>query len=302
MKSISPYSSSLLALAVALETLCNGCAVHADVSPEEVYSVDSPVVVIQAVEDAPLPESEAPRGDEPDPSDPTNIDARVGLGYKFTELNGGVSMNEVRAKAAVDIGDEGTLVADVGVGALDSYAPDDDLGLTDGRFRYFHLWEMDRTVVKGYRGWGTSLEIQTQGTVPGTDGSNVVALGALAAFGSGRKLSLFPNLILSSIWSNDLEDHLGAALRGDLIFTYKPGRFWHGAYFKARPSLSYGMTNVVRERTSFDMEASLGGAFTEEKLWWWDVQWRTFFQDGALGDPSTLTANWSLYFSLTHFF
>ena len=42
---------------------------------------------------------------------------------------------------------------------------------------------MDRTVAQGYRGWGNSFEVQTQGTVPGTDGSNVLALGDLAALG-----------------------------------------------------------------------------------------------------------------------
>jgi hypothetical protein len=240
-----------------------------------------------------------------DPSDPTKIDARVGTGYKFTDLVGGVTMNEVRTKVALDAGPEGTFVMDIGLGRLDGYPQDDDVGLTDGRFRYFRLVDIDRSV-RGYQGWGTSLEVQTQGSVPGTDGSNLGAVGALAAFGWGREIALYPNLILSGLWANDLDGYLGTAIRGDLNFAYRPQALWTGAYFKLKPSYSYGFTDVIDGESSFDVEASLGGAFSAAKTWWWEINVRTFYQEDLIvdssGSESGLAPDWSLFLSVTRFF
>ena len=240
-----------------------------------------------------------------DPSDPTKIDARVGLGYKFTDLPGGVTMNEGRTKVALDAGPEGTFVMDIGLGRLDGFPPDDDVGLTDGRFRYFRLLEIDRGA-SGYQGWGASLEVQTQGSVPGTDGSNLGAVGALAALGWGRQVALYPNLILSGLWANDLDGYLGTAIRGDLNFAYRPDGLWTGAYWKLKPSYSYGFTDAIAGEASFDVETAIGGTFSAAKTWWWEVNVRTFLQDDlqldTIGSNERLAPDWSLFLSVTRFF
>jgi hypothetical protein len=165
---------------------------------------------------------------------------------------------------------------------------------------------MDRTVVQGYRGWGTSFELQTQGTVPGTDGSNLLALGGLAAFGSGKKVSVFPNLIAMGVWGEDFDDYLGSAARFDLIMTFKPEGAWNGAYVKLRPSISYGVSDVLEGGSNVNVEAAVGGAFNASKTWWWDVQLRWFETNELAGDSSgsesDLAPENSLYLSLTHFF
>ncbi len=133
----------------------------------------------------------------PDPSDPTRIDARVGAGYKYTDFTGGASINELRAKLALLLGKSGMFVADIGVGKVsDNPNGDDETGLTDGRFRYFHLGPMDFKKM-GYRGWGMSAEVQTQGAIAGTDSSNLFAVGGIWSFATSKTLSIFPNLISS---------------------------------------------------------------------------------------------------------
>jgi len=243
--------------------------------------------------------------DEVDPSDPTKIDARVGVGYKGTDFIGGTTMSEVRTKVALQLGHQSTFVMDIGVGRLSGYPQDDDVGLTDGRFRYFRLGEVDRRA-RGYQGWGGSVEVQTQGNVPGTDGSNLLALGGLGAFGWGKEVSLYANLILSGAWSRNLDDYLGSAVRGDLIFAYRPQGLWNGSYLKLKPSYSYGITDALEGEASFDVETSLGGAFSEAKLWWWEIQVRTFLQEDLIedssGSESGLAPDWSLFLSITHFF
>ncbi len=144
----------------------------------------------------------------PDPSDPTRIDARIGAGYKYTDFTGGANINEIRAKVALILGSSGMFVADVGVGKLnDNPSGEDETGLTDGRYRYFHLGPMDFKKM-GYRGWGVSAELQTQGAIEGTDGSNLIAVGGIWSFATSKTLSIFPNLIGSAVWSKNFDNYL----------------------------------------------------------------------------------------------
>ena len=241
----------------------------------------------------------------PDPSDPTRTDARLGAGYKYTGYTGGPHMNEVRLKAGLITGSKGIFIADIGVGSLQGAGESNDSGLTDGRFRYFGLGQMDRSKAYGYRGVGGSVELQTQGQVRGTDGSNSLALGALLAYGAGETLSFYPNLIGAGVWSKDLDDYLGLTLRADLIASWKPEFGWPGSYLKLRPSYSHGVTDELEGSGDFYVEAALGGSLTEDRRWWWDLQWRKFYvddlEDQTRGSNSELTPDWSLFFSVTLF-
>lgn len=239
-----------------------------------------------------------------DPSDPTRIDARAGFGFKYTAYDPGGYLNEMRAKLALQLNPKDLLVADIGVGQNHGVpGQESEFGLTDGRFRYFRLWDIDRSLT-GWQGWGTSVEVQTPGTVPGTDGSGLLALGWLGALGLGKGFSCYLNPIVSSVWTRNLDEHLGVAVRGDVFLTYKPGSLWRGAYFKLKPSYSYGVSQTIDGEASGNLEASIGGSFSG--AFWWDVQGRKFLEQDldrfTEGRESGLADDWSLYVSFTYFF
>lgn len=238
----------------------------------------------------------------PDPSDPTRIVARIGAGYKYTDFTGGASINEIRAKVALILGKSGMFVADVGIGKLDNNPNgENETGLTDGRYRYFHLGPMDFSTM-GYRGWGASMELQTQGSIEGTDDSNLVAVGGIWSFATSKTLSIFPNLIGSAVWSKNFDSYRGAVARGDIFITWKPERIWHGGYLKFKPSYSIGVSNDIKGEYSANLEVAVGGMITSNKKWWWDVQGRTFLIDELAQEiQKPINADWSLFASVTYF-
>ena len=237
-----------------------------------------------------------------DPSDPTRIDARAGVGYKYTDFTGGASIKEIRAKLALILGKSGMFVADVGVGKLnDNPNGKDETGLTDGRYRYFHLGPMDFKKM-GYRGWGVSAELQTQGAIEGTDGSNLIAVGGIWSFATSKTLSIFPNLIGSAVWSKNFDNYLGAVARGDLFITWKPVWIWRGGYLKFKPSYSVGISNDLKGGDSANFEVAVGGMITTNKKWWWDIQGRTFLIDELEKEmQGPIDSDWSLFVSVTYF-
>ena len=239
-----------------------------------------------------------------DPSDPTRIDARLGFGWKHTDYEPGGHVHEGRGKLALQVAKRDLLVADLGFGSNRGTAGfEDELGVTDGRFRWFRLWDMDRSLERGWQGWGTSVELQTPGSVPGTDGAAQLALGGLGAIGLGPDLNAFINPIVSSLWSRKLDDHLGVAARLDLIATYKPQDLWRGAYFKARPSVGYGLSDALQDDLNAMLEVSVGGAVSTEL--WWDVQARGFSDQeldrDSEGAVTGLADDWSIFVSFTRF-
>jgi hypothetical protein len=238
----------------------------------------------------------------PDPSDPTRIDARIGAGYKYTDFTGGASINEIRAKVALILGKSGMFVADVGVGKLnDNPNGEDESGLTDGRYRYFHLGPMDLKKM-GYRGWGVSAELQTQGAIEGTDGSNLIAVGGIWSFATSKTLSIFPNLIGSAVWSKNFDNYLGAVVRGDLFITWKPVGIWRGGYLKFKPSYSIGVSNDIKGDDSANLEVAVGGMISSNKKWWWDIQGRAFATDELEQDlQGSINADKSVFASITYF-
>jgi hypothetical protein len=238
----------------------------------------------------------------PDPSDPTRIEARTGAGYKYTDFTGGASLHELRAKLALLSGTSGMFVADIGVGKINDYPyGEDETGLTDGRFRYFHLGPMDFKKM-GYRGWGMSAELQTQGAIPGTDGSNLFAVGGIWSFATTKRLSIFPNLIGSAVWSKDFDSFLGVAARGDIFITWKPDGIWDGGYLKLKPSVSYGVSGDIDGSDNASLEFTVGGMISSNKKWWWDVQGRKFLVDELEKEmQGSIASDWSLFASVTYF-
>ena len=97
-----------------------------------------------------------------DASDPTKIYSYAGAGYKFTEYSNGDSLSELRAIGNIGFGDNDMLLFELGYGKFSGTveAGEEENGLTNGRLRYFHLFNMDYSVAKGYRGWATQVDLQ----------------------------------------------------------------------------------------------------------------------------------------------
>jgi len=103
--------------------------------------------------------AQANEGGEVDASDPTKIYSYAGPGYKFTEYSNGDSLSEIRAIGNIGFSDNDMLLFEIGYGRYSGTIEDGDKkdGVTNGRLRYFHLFNMDYSITKGYRGWATQV-------------------------------------------------------------------------------------------------------------------------------------------------
>ena len=96
---------------------------------------------------------------EIDASDPTKIATYAGPGVKFTDFANGDSLLELRATGNIGLGDNDMVMFELGYGSNNGTisAGQSDSGLTNGRARWFHLFEM-KPVVSGYRGMATQID------------------------------------------------------------------------------------------------------------------------------------------------
>ena len=105
--------------------------------------------------------------EEVDASDPTKIYSYAGPGYKFTEYSNGDSLSELRAIGNIGFSDNDMLLFEIGYGKYSGTIEGGEKrdGVTNGRLRYFHLFKMDYSIAKGYRGWATQVDLQFEGKV-----------------------------------------------------------------------------------------------------------------------------------------
>ncbi len=67
--------------------------------------------------------------------------------------------------------------------------PGDSKAVTNTRLRWFHLFDMDSSVVSGHGGWATQVDLQIVGELKGTEDQNTLGLGCMAAFGINKQWS-----------------------------------------------------------------------------------------------------------------
>jgi hypothetical protein len=151
----------------------------------------------------------AEEGAKIDASDPTKIYSYAGVGLKITEFSNGDSLNEVRAIGNLGFGDSDMVMFELGYGKYSgSILPGESKeDVTNGRARYFHLFNMDYSITSGYRGWATQIDLQFEGDVKGTTSGNTVALGVLPAFGGGADWSFFLPVNYVTTWANNFDSH-----------------------------------------------------------------------------------------------
>jgi hypothetical protein len=183
----------------------------------------------------------AEENEDVDASDPTKVYSYAGPGYKFTEYSNGDSLSELRAVGNIGFSDNDMLLFEIGYGSYDGTieSGDKEDGVTNGRLRYFHLFNMDYSIAKGYRGWAAQVDLQFEGEVKGTNGGNTLAVGALPAYGLSPSWSFFLPLNVVSTWGNDFEEHQGMGVSIAPLLVWGPEKQpWPGFFLQIWPSFT----------------------------------------------------------------
>ena len=96
-----------------------------------------------------------------DATDPTKIYTFAGGGLKYNDYTNGESMWEIRAIGNIGLGERDMLLFEAGYGwHHGDQAPGDNSGLTNARFRWFHMYDMNYDLETGYRGMGLQADLQ----------------------------------------------------------------------------------------------------------------------------------------------
>ena len=242
-----------------------------------------------------------------DASDPTKIATFAGGGLKFTSFADDAELIELRATGNIGLGDSDMIMFELGLGDFDGPAGANQTtnGLTNARARWFHLFSMDGSVVKGYRGWATQVDLQLEGDVTRTNGSNTVAIGALPAFGINESWSFFLPVNYVSTWSSDFDNHSGHGISIAPMAAYAPEVGpWPGFFIQIWPSYT--------EYFSGDLDGS-GGANVDVTVGWmptdkwvvtgvfqknFDKNFQGFRRPGVVSGAN----DWNLFVSASYYF
>ena len=242
-----------------------------------------------------------------DASDPTKIYSYAGLGFKFTEFANGDSLNELRAIGNIGFSDQDMVLFEIGYGDYSGTVlpGEKGSGVTNGRARYFHLFDMDYTVAKGYRGWATQVDLQFEGSVKGTSGGNTLALGVLPAYGGGPSWSFFLPVNFVSTWGSDFNKHQGNGASIAPLATYAPENGpWPGFYLQIWPSFTRYFSGDLSGEGGAALDLTTGWAITPTIIATATFQ-QNFDKDLKLYSPRTGTSgpnDWNLFANVSYYF
>jgi len=236
-----------------------------------------------------------------DPSDPTKIYTYMGGGFKYTDYTNDETMSEVRATGNLGISDNDMMMFEFGYGYHDGEISES--GLTNARARYFHLFDMDYSVSSGYRGWAIQVDAQIAGELKGTDGQNVVAVGALPAFGISELWSFYLPLNLVNSWDKNFSYYNGLGVSVSPLLVYNPS-WWDASYIQFWPNYTYFLSGDLKNQGSGNLDIIMGGAITKT------VMWATTFQQNFDIDLNTyrrshdsgLKNDYNLFVNITTYF
>lgn len=240
-----------------------------------------------------------------DASDPTKIYTYAGGGVKYTDYTNDASMTEIRATGNIGLSDKDMLLFELGYGwhSGDPEAGSDG-GLTNSRVRWFHLFKMDYGVTSGYRGWASQVDLQMAGKLKGTDGQNLLSLGALAAFGLNESWSFFGGANLVNAWDKDYKEWNGYGIAGTALFVYSPNNWWDGAFLQIWPSYTRFVHGDLANSGSGNLDLITGGNITETVLWSATFQ-KNFdknLNSYRRGSGTGLTNDWNIFMNITSYF
>lgn len=241
-----------------------------------------------------------------DASDPTKIYTYAGGGFKYTDYTNGDSMWEIRATGNIGLTQNDMLLFELGYGWHSGSAGSgtkDESDLTNARLRWFHLFGMDYSVTRGYRGWASQLDLQLAGNLVGTDGQNVVTIGALPAFGLTDTLSLFVGINWVNSWDKQFENYNGMGLGLAPLLVYTPD-WWAGSFVQVWPNYSRFFTNELSGEGSGSLDVITGGEITSKLLWSVTFQ-KNLDKDldsFRRGRETGVKNDWNAFFNITQYF
>ncbi len=199
-----------------------------------------------------------------DASDPTRIVTFVGGGPKFTDYVDGSNVVEAHLSLTMGIGPKDMITLETGYGRHNRTGKN---GMTTTEFRHFHLFKMDQ-VEKGYRGWGSSLQINLAGTVPGTDGQNLLGLGGSPAFALGRGIDIYPIVMVMNSWDKGFGHYNGGGLNFSPLLSIKLNT-WEGAFVNVWPQYTRYFWGDLGKKDigGGQLRLVLGGNFNPTLVW-----------------------------------
>ena len=252
--------------------------------------------------------AQAQESGQVDASDPTKVYSFAGGGYKFTEYSNGDSLGEIRALGNIGISDQDMLLFEIGYGSYSGTVKDNEKkdGTTNGRLRYFHLFNMDYSVSKGYRGLAAQVDLQFEGRVKGTTGGNTIALGVLPAFGGGDNWSFFLPVNYVSTWGDKFEEHQGHGISVAPLAVYAPAEGpWPGFYLQIWPSYTRYVAGDLEGSGGAAVDITTGWSITPTIIAGATFQ-QNFDKDLKLYTPtpgaSSGANDWNLFANVTFYF
>jgi hypothetical protein len=207
--------------------------------------------------------------DEPvDATDPTKIYSFIGAGLKYSEYSNGEHMWEIRATGNVGLTESDMLLFEGGYGKHQgNQAPGSDTGGTRFRFRWFHLFDMNYELERGYRGWGTSVDVQLAGSLKGQNGQNVIIVGGMPTFALGGDWNLYLQLNIANTWDKTFDRWNGIGPGFNAQFIYSPDHWWPGAQVRIIPGYIYWAAGDFEGDGSGEVEINIGGNFSPKITW-----------------------------------
>ena len=240
-----------------------------------------------------------------DATDPTKIQTYVGLGVKYTSYTNDESMLELRMVGNTGLTDNDMLLFEIGYGWHNGDSTEGaDQTITDGRVRYFHLWEMDYTISRGYRGLGLQVDLQLAGRLKGTDGQNLVMAGAMPVFALGGNWDLYWTMGASGAWDKGWGAFNGIAISTTPQLIYSPDNWWQGAQIQIVPTMNFFVSGELKDNFAGNVDINIGGNISQRMTWDLiyqtnlDVDLKTYRR----GEDTGLQNDWNVFFNLTSYF
>lgn len=242
-----------------------------------------------------------------DASDPTKIYSYAGPGYKYTEYTNGDYLQELRVIGNLGLSDKDMVLFEFGYGKYNGtvLAGEDDTGFTNLRARWFHLFNMDYTVTTGYRGWATQVDLQGEGEVKGTKGTNTLAIGAVPAYGINESWSFYLPINYVSTWGENFDNHQGHGVSIAPMAAYAPAEGpWPGFFLQIWPSYTRYFSGDLDGEGGANLDLTLGWSPAAKVVATATLQ-QNFDKDLNLYNPSTGSSganDWNIFVSASWYF
>ena len=242
-----------------------------------------------------------------DASDPTKIYSYAGPGYKYTRFANGDNLQELRAIGNLGLGNSDMIMFEIGYGSYNGtvLAGEREDGTTNSRARWFHLFNMDYSKPGGYRGLATQIDLQFEGNVKGTKGSNTVAAGVLPAFGINESWSFYLAANYVSTWGEDFDKHQGHGVSIAPMAAYSPAKGpWPGFFMQFWPSYTRYLSGDLDGEGGANLDITVGGSVTE-KIVVTVVFQQNFDENLRLHTPSTSSGgpnDWNIFANVNFYF